>query len=146
MSFVYDHTQFASRIDERDSRGEFERFYIPRIEMPQIDDDDRLIAALREKFGHVEIAEVDVRTLHQHQRVNMNRKLEATIPESTMRKSIVISADNFVVDGNHRYRAHLDRREYDVKAIRIPLSFADALNWLSTQDFVTHSAPQTRGE
>lgn len=146
MSFAYDNLQFASHLNERDARGEFERFYVPRIEMPQIDDDEKLLAALSERFGCVELEEVDVRTLHQHQRVVMDRARERAIPEAVMRKSIVISADNYVVDGNHRFRIHLDRREYIANSIRIPLPFDQALQWLATQDYVTHSAPHTKGE
>lgn len=146
MSFVYEQTTFASYRNERDERGEFERFYVPRIEMPQIDDEAALLAALRQAFGPVETETVDVLTLHQHQRVVMSRTREKTVPETEMAKAIVISADNFVVDGNHRYRIHIDRCEYSVAAIRIPLPFDEALQWLSTQSYVTHSAPQAKGE
>lgn len=122
-----------------DTRG----FYIPRAEMPQIDGADlpHLVATAFDG-GHTPSFEiVDPHTLHAHQRVNHARAL--AMPPGVYMKPILISADDYVLDGNHRWWSHVHRHEGVMSAIRIGLPFDDAIAWLFKQPYTYRLTPTT---
>lgn len=112
---------------------------IPRALMPQIVPEDyvKLIATAKEQGIDVAIAPRDFRTLHAHQRVNHDKAIH--MPEIVRAIPIVVSADDGVIDGNHRWwgRAHL--LEHFGAVVSIGLPFDKALDWLATLPFITHA-------
>lgn len=116
--------------------------YIPRKEMPQVDEVNLPeLVALAFQSGHrPEFAVVEPHTLHAHQKVNHARALG--MPETIKRKPVLVSADGFVLDGNHRWFAH----KHDgspLNIIRVGLSFDDALPWLFSLPFTYTLTPAT---
>ena len=116
--------------------------WIPRQNMPQVDEKDlpRLVA---DSFSlHGCTFEVVAPTeLHAHQRVSHARAL--SMPQQVMAKPIVISRDNYVLDGNHRWFAHKEHK-LPLLAIRIDLPFDEALDWLLDLPYsykLTHTTP-----
>lgn len=122
-----------------DARG----FYIPRAEMPQIDDADlpHLVANAFASNYKPSFEVVDPHSLHAHQRVNHDRAL--AMPPGIYMKPILISADNYVLDGNHRWWSHVHRHEGVMNAIRIGLPFEEAIAWLFQQPFTYRITPAT---
>lgn len=89
--------------------GTFMPFYVPRAVMPQIDEVDlpEFIDFLKAKEVGVEWRVFDPRDLRAHQKVDM-RKVFAMSPE-VLAKPLLVSADRFVLDGNHRWTGHMHR-------------------------------------
>lgn len=114
--------------------------FIPRAQMPQIVPEDyvSLITAAHDAGIPVSIAPRDFRTLHAHQRVNHEKAIN--MPEIVRAIPIVISDDNGVLDGNHRWWARAHLLEHHGAVLNIGLPFEKALDWLSTLPFVTHAA------
>ena len=133
--------EIASKEGEHSPDGEFLPFYIPRLYMPQVDEKDlpSLTFALLNKFGSVKEGILDYRKLRAHQRVDRDRV--NLMPPALLQKPILVSSDHFVIDGNHRWHAHVARHLYDGKAIIIDLPFAKALTWLDTQSYVYQITP-----
>jgi uncharacterized ParB-like nuclease family protein len=108
--------------------GELLPFYVPRPLMPQIDESDypALFAFLQGKGIAVETVTLETATLKQHQRVDSFNP--AAMPVDVLAKPVLISADYFVLDGNHRYVAHLHLGLETINCIRLDgLSFEDAI-------------------
>lgn len=109
-------------------------YYIPRKEMPQVDEANlpELVAKAWE-YGHQPAFDVvDAHTLHAHQRVNHERALSMT--EMVKLKPILVSRDGFVLDGNHRAFAH-KHDNTPANVIRLGMDFDAALDWLFTLPF-----------
>jgi hypothetical protein len=117
-------------------------YYIPRREMPQVDEKDlpELVVASWQSGHHPSFEVVNPLDLHAHQRVNRTRALG--MPENVKRKPVLVSLDNYVLDGNHRWYAHR-MEETPMNVIRIGLSFEDALPWLFKQPFTYKLTPET---
>jgi hypothetical protein len=86
--------------------GEFEPFYVPRQDMPQIDEGDLipLIVHLTKKRVNVRNALVPPDDLLFHQHVFESRIPASTSPD--MERPLLVSGDGYVLDGNHRAVAH----------------------------------------
>jgi len=109
--------------------GEFLPFYIPRDEMPQIDEKDYVVffGFLKERNVQMEIKTFHPKELHAHQRVNWS-KVHA-MDQTVMDKPILVSKDGYVLDGNHRWWAHVLQKT-DLKAYQIDLEFEEAIKLL----------------
>lgn len=120
-------------------------YYIPRDEMPQIDESDlpHLVAAAFDA-GHTPCFQaVHPAALHAHQRVNHARA--QAMPAEVKMKPALISADDYVLDGNHRWWAHVHAGDPLMNVIRIGLPFDEAIAWLFQQPFtykITHATPE----
>ena len=117
--------------------------YTPRAQMPQVDEKD-LTHLISEAFtnNHAPSLEVvDPMTLHAHQRINAARA--KTMPVELRRKPVLVSKDDFILDGNHRWWAHRYNNDSPMNIIRLDLLFDAALEWLFTLPFVYRITPQT---
>jgi hypothetical protein len=97
--------------------------------MPQVDIDDYpalLTWALWQSISYSDETR-DPHTLKAHQRVNWQRV--ATMPDEIYKRPILISADGFILDGNHRAAAHRQRGE-PVSCIVLGVPFFHALGVL----------------
>lgn len=106
--------------------GEFMPFYVPRAEMPQIDEKDypEFFEFVKSRGCNYHQENCNPTILHFHQRVEWNAKTEIT-PE-VLAKPILVSYDGYVLDGNHRATAH-KQRGTDVPAIILSLEFESAI-------------------
>lgn len=87
--------------------GEFLPFYVPREKMPQVcpEDYDELREFLRERGVSWSTGRILPSNVRAHQRINKTHAL--TIPPSVLRVPALLSEDWYVLDGNHRWFAHL---------------------------------------
>ena len=93
----------AAAAIKHDARG----FYIPRAEMPQIDEADlpHLVATAFDAGHAPAFQAVAPASLHAHQRVN--HALALSMSDEVKLKPALVSADGYVLDGNHRWWAHV---------------------------------------
>jgi hypothetical protein len=106
--------------------GEFMPFYVPRPEMPQIDEKDypEFFEFVESQGWSYHQENCDPKTLHFHQRVTWNSNTKIT--EEVLEKPILVSRDGYVLDGNHRATAHLNLGT-DTPAIILNLDFEPAI-------------------
>jgi hypothetical protein len=86
--------------------GEFEPFYVPRQDMPQIDEQDLvpLLVHLTKKRTRVSNALIPPDQLLFHQHVFEDKVPRFDSPD--MERPLLVSNDGYVLDGNHRAMAH----------------------------------------
>lgn len=109
--------------------GEFEPFYVPRQDMPQVDEVDYipLLVHLAKKRANVEVltASPDSLLFHQH----VYEQYIPALGSPDMDKPLLISKEGYVLDGNHRAAAH---KRYGTQPVVIVIhrDFTDALRLL----------------
>lgn len=86
--------------------GQFLPFYVPRPIMPQIDEADYadFIGFCRARGCNVMRETVDPGEVRAHQRID--RIHADRMPPEVRAKPIFLSADSYVLDGNHRWLLH----------------------------------------
>lgn len=109
--------------------GEYEPFYVPRRDMPQVDEGDMLdlISYITKQKCHIVTELVGPDRLLFHQRVD-----ESCVPpidSPLMNKPLLVSAEGYVLDGNHRATAH---KRYGTRPVvlRLHADFTDAMRLL----------------
>lgn len=109
--------------------GEFEPFYVPRQDMPQIDLGDyiALFSHLARRGIRIStaVADPDMLIFHQHvfpQFVPPRGSID-------LDKPLLVSAEGYVLDGNHRAAAH-KRDGTSPVVIIIPRDFKDSMKAL----------------
>lgn len=123
--------------------GQFIPFYVPRPAMPQIDEGNLPeLVALAFQAGHNPLFHVaSARDLRAHQKVDEHRV--RSMPEALLYKPILVSADLYVLDGNHRWHAHIHQGRFDTPVIEIGLPFEEAIDWLLGLPFTYTLKPDT---
>lgn len=106
--------------------GQFMTFYKPRDLMPQTDVSqyDDLMDWLKSHGVTCRRETLSPALLTAHQRIDRHRAL--SMPEADFVKPILVSADGYIVDGNHRWFAHY-AHQLPVEALRIEADFDDAI-------------------
>lgn len=111
--------------------GELMPFYIPRPIMPQVNEEDypalRHFAAtlgvnVTEKF-------LDCKALKVHQKVDKFKVNLMKNDPLLLKKPLLVSAEPFVLDGNHRYWGHFAERT-PVPVLEFELPFEAAIKFL----------------
>lgn len=108
--------------------GEFLPFYVPRPVMPQINEEDYydFIAFANEKGAEIKVNYIDPKQAKPHQRID--RIHAAKMPPEVRRKTIFVSRDWYILDGNHRWKLHaLERSKIAVYQIDLPFEEAIGL-------------------
>lgn len=87
--------------------GEWLPFYIPRAVMPQIDEKDYpdFFEFVKSKNVLFVPKTFFPKELRAHQRVSMDKAKH--MDAGNLAKPILVSRDHFVLDGNHRWTAHV---------------------------------------
>jgi hypothetical protein len=123
--------------------GEFLPFYVPRERMPQVDEKFtvRMIvdAAQGESLPTLEV--LPPCEIRAHQRIDHRRA--AAMSPAIRAKPIIISSDGYVVDGNHRWWAHVKAGSEAIPVIRLALDFDEAIRWLLDRPYVYTIRPTT---
>jgi hypothetical protein len=122
--------------------GEFLPFYVPRPAMPQVDEKDlpRLVADAM-TGPRVDFDVVPVRGLRAHQRIN-HGIAQAMDPKVKL-KPVIVSSDGYIVDGNHRWWAHVHAGDEWINVIRLGLSFDIAIRWVLARPYAYRLTPDT---
>jgi hypothetical protein len=106
--------------------GEFVPFYKPRPLMPQVD--DKAYPAMRLWLTDNAIPffteTVDAWKLSPRQRIDAVKA--SRIPDSVLAIPLLVSREGFILDGNHRWLAHVMQGKA-CQVIRIGLTFDDAI-------------------
>lgn len=139
-----DHAQNAEDVYGKHYKpGEFLPFYVPRDHMPQVDEcyqprfvSDSLLVGTGTTF---EVC--DVRQLRAHQRIDHDRAI-AMSPKTKL-KPIIVSSDGYVIDGNHRWWAHVHGGDMLINVIRLDLPFDAAIKWTLARPYVYEITPTT---
>lgn len=107
-------------------------FYVPRKKMPQIDEKDlpHLVKFTLDAGHDVTFEQVKPDHLRAHQRVN--HTLAKSISGAGLLKPALVSFDDYVLDGNHRWWAHKYQHDPLMNVIRLGLPFDKALDFLFT--------------
>jgi hypothetical protein len=101
---------------------------IPRSEMPQIKSGDRSAMAqfLRARGVNYRGGNVDARALKPSQAEFSPGKVEKAKTFDGVDRAILISSDNYIIDGHHQWLAKLDQGE-TVSVMRLDKPFAEVL-------------------
>lgn len=120
--------------------GEFLPFYVPRPDMPQIDEkyQPQFVADAFDKIG-VTFESAPVSALRAHQRIN-HAIAKAMTPQVKM-KPVIVSWDGYIVDGNHRWWAHVHAGDEFINVIRVGLPFEQAIEWALKLPYVYRIQP-----
>lgn len=110
--------------------GEFLPFYIPRAEMPQIPIEAYPLL-VRDAFPiGIHFAVEHVADLRAHQRIDHAVAMKVCHDPKELLMPIIVSADGFVLDGNHRWWSHVHGDHPYIATMNIHLPFEDAIDWL----------------
>lgn len=121
--------------------GQFVPFYVPRQLMPQVDAEfyPQFIASALPVGVKLEV--VTPHSLTPHQRID-HRRAKA-IPLWLRMKPLIASADNYVLDGNHRWWSAQKAGDAYLNIIRINMEFDAAIAWMLNLPFVYTIDPTT---
>src|SRR3990167_4673786 len=121
-------------IDPLDGRaylgGEFLPFYVPRPVMPQINEEDypALLHWGINQGCYLNFEVVDPRKCKPHQRIDCFKA--STLPDEVLYKPVLLSQDFYVLDGNHRWMAHMMLHDFELHAYVLPHPFEEAIDFL----------------
>lgn len=106
--------------------GEFLPFYIPRPVMPQLDEKDypEFLQFVKNQGVSIDLKEYRPQQLRAHQRVTWDSVVN--MAPDVFNKPILASIEPFVLDGNHRWTAHV-RKAVPLSGYEIGLEFEDAI-------------------
>lgn len=95
--------------------------------MPQVDEVDLggLIDWVHERGVQTVTKWVPPKSIRGHQKVD--REKVRHIPACALSKSVLISKDHVVIDGNHRWMAHVHRDHQTMMVTEIELPFDEAI-------------------
>lgn len=107
--------------------GQFLPFYVPRPVMPQIDEADFMdfIEFANERGITVAVNYLTPEHLHPHQRID--RIHAERMPPEVRAKTIFVSRDWYILDGNHRWALHLAEHS-KIAIFQVDLPFEEAVS------------------
>lgn len=118
--------------------GEFLPFYVPRDRMPQVASKD--YPALRRWLAARGLSALEAilepSRLRAHQRIDEKRAL--AMPAEALRVPCLVSSDFYMLDGNHRWLAHMNNGSL-LRAIVIDKPFDEAVDLLLAFPLTTES-------
>lgn len=131
-----------SAVLQRDAKGHWLPFYVPRELMPQVDEIyyPRFIVDAFKGPG-VTFGTIDPRGLRAHQHVYHARA--KAMSEQVRIKPLIVSDDDYIIDGNHRWWASVHGNHEWVNVIRLGMPFDPALIWLRRKPYVYEITPTT---
>ena len=113
--------------------GEREAFYVPRPVMPQVDEKfyPELFKFASERGICIRSATIDpAEKLRPHQHIDkLKAKHMGDVEPAVLAKPILTSRDDFILDGNHRWLAHV-MNKLPVPVYELALEFEEAIRFL----------------
>lgn len=112
--------------------GEFETFFVPRPDMPQVDEahfPELFLFAEKEGVLIEKVLVTPPEKLKPHQHIDVLKSKHMETSSEVMEKPIFISLDDYILDGNHRWLAHV-LAKIGIYAHRFHLPFEQAIAFL----------------
>jgi hypothetical protein len=111
-------------------KDEARNFYIPRTDMPQVDDSDytKLISFLASHNIEGRFGSAAPHLFIPHQRIDKKRAREMIMAIREI--PVLTSKEGFILDGNHRWYAIRENGDEYVNYIMIDLPFEEAIEIL----------------
>ncbi len=105
---------------------------VPRRHMPQIDEKhyEDLFRYIYDNGGKIKKETVDPADLMSTQSEFSDKGVEAAMTNGKMNKPIIISSDNYVLDGHHRWLAAKNAKIHKITAFRMSLPAKEGLSML----------------
>jgi GNAT superfamily N-acetyltransferase len=105
---------------------------VPRRHMPQIDEKhyEDLFRYIYDNGGKIKKEIVDPADLMSTQSEFSDKGVEAAMTNGKMNKPIIISSDNYVLDGHHRWLAAKNAKIHKITAFRMSLPAKEGLSML----------------
>lgn len=105
---------------------------VPRRHMPQIDEKhyENLFRYIYENGGKIKKETVDPADLMSTQSEFSDKGVEAAMTNGKMDKPIIISSDDYVLDGHHRWLAAKNAKMHKITAFRMSLPAKEGLSML----------------
>jgi hypothetical protein len=105
---------------------------VPRRHMPQIDEKhyEDLFRYIYENGGKIKKETVDPADLMSTQSEFSDKGVEAAMTNGKMDKPIIISSDDYVLDGHHRWLAAKNAKIHKITAFRMSLPAKEGLSML----------------
>ena len=105
---------------------------VPRRHMPQIDEKhyEDLFKYIYRNGGKITKEKVDPASLMSTQSEFSDKGVEAAMTNGKMNKPIIISSDNYVLDGHHRWLAAKNAKIHDITAFKINRPAKEGLSLL----------------
>lgn len=126
--------------------GEFLPFYVPREDMPQIPMEAYPLL-VRDAFPiGIHFGVTDTHQLRAHQRVDHTLALKVAADPHELLIPVIVSADGYVLDGNHRWWAHVHGDMPAIATINIHLPFDAAIDWLMSLPYTQRTIPPEPAE
>ena len=105
---------------------------VPRRHMPQIEEEHykNLFKHLHANGATVKKVSVDARDLDATQAEFSDKGIEKSMTNGKMNKPIIISSDNYVLDGHHRWLAAKNGRKHNITAFKLSVPAKEGLSLL----------------
>lgn len=109
-----------------------------RKDMPQIDDMDKFVKDIKDNGFKITSKKVDPKTLKPTQNEFNDEKVKGMIATGKYKnKTIVVTKDNYILDGHHRWKAHLEVGEQQ-PIIQINMSFEDLFDFVEGKPYIKY--------
>lgn len=109
-----------------------------RKNMPQIDNMDKFIEDITKNDYKIKSEKVDPQTLKPTQNEFNKEKVKGMIQSGKYKnKPIVVTSDNYILDGHHRWKAHLVQKEQQ-PVIRVNMSFDKLFDFVEGKKYVKY--------
>lgn len=117
----------------------FERVQLrARKHMPQIDKMDEFLEDLKSDGYKIKYSDMNPKDLKPTQTEFNEEKVKSMIQAGSYKnKPIVVTDDNYILDGHHRWKAHLDQKE-DQPVIKVNMNFDDLFDYVDGKKYVKY--------
>ena len=109
-----------------------------RKNMPQIDNMDDFVKDLKDEGYKISSEKIEAKKLKPTQTEFNMDKVKGMISSGNYKnKPIVVTSDNYILDGHHRWKAHVEVEE-DQPIIRVNMSFEKLFDFVDGKKYVKY--------
>lgn len=109
-----------------------------RKNMPQIDNMDEFVKDLKKEGYKISSEKIEAKKLKPTQTEFNMEKVKGMISSGKYKnKPIVVTSDNYILDGHHRWKAHVEVKE-DQPIIRVNMPFEKLFDFVDGKKYVKY--------
>lgn len=109
-----------------------------RKNMPQIDNMDEFVKDLKKEGYKINSEKIEAKKLKPTQSdFNMDKVKGMIASGNYKNKSIVVTSDNYILDGHHRWKSHMEVGE-DQPIIRVNMTFEKLFDFVDGKKYVKY--------
>ena len=109
-----------------------------RKDMPQIDDMDAFLKDIKKNDISVKNMKVNPKTLKPTQNEFNQEKIDYLVSSGKYKtKNIVVTNDNYILDGHHRWKAYIKAKE-DQPIVKIDMPFEELFNFVDGKPYIKY--------